>query len=146
MGEMVTRRTVSRREDGVELVRGVFSYPEDLWDEAAEWIASAERWLDDVLFPYARTQFENDPAADKRFSFRRYEYEIAVSFVTEASETASLHLAATLRRARGELLSSREYAERLRLSDHRFLPPSNKKRRPEGRRSRRSSQRINKIL
>ena len=127
---MIKRKIVSRRANGVELVRGSFC-----WDETAEslvtpWIEAALRWLDETLLPHARRAFEEDPAADKRFFFRRYDYTLSFSIEGGADGEANFTVKAAL--SRGALRQEASRVERLRISDLAFLPPEKKKSTPKG--------------
>lgn len=130
------RRTFSRRMDGVELVRATVSCDSAAGALADVWIENALRWTDDVLVPYAKQVFEKDPASDKRFTFRRFEYVLSVSLSSASAEEAELRVKATLARARGAVIVETHHVERLRLADRAFLPSESKKKAP--RRVRRS--------
>lgn len=119
----VTKRTISRRVDGVELVRATFSCP----NAANPWIENAIQWVDETLFPHVKRVFANDSAVDKRFSFRRFEYALVVLAVPLSAEEVELRAKATLTRARGALIAEKEVVERVRVSDGCFLPPKKKK-------------------
>lgn len=125
---MIKRKIISRRAEGVEVARGSFS-----WDEAVEplvvpWLENALRWLDEGLLPQARCTFESDPAPDKRFFFRRFEYALSISVDTVLNGVTILSVEASLSRG-GELLKSLRQ-ERLRLDDLTFLLPEKKKKAP----------------
>lgn len=123
----VTKRTVSRREDGVELVRATFCYPTLPGCAVDTWVKNAARWVDETLFPHAKRVFENDPAADKRFSFRRFEYALVISAFSLSDGAVELHAKATLARARGALIAEKEIVERICAADGCFLPMKKKK-------------------
>lgn len=124
------RRTFSRRMDGVELVRATVCCDSAAGTLADGWIENALRWVDDVLVPYAKQVFEKDPASDKRFTFRRFEYVLSVSLSSVSAEEAELRVKATLARARGAVIGETEHVERLRLADRAFLPSESKKKAP----------------
>lgn len=130
MKPMGIRRTYSRRTDGIELVRATVFCAEELVTLAAPWIENALSWMDECLVPYAKRVFDNDPASDKRFSFRRFEYSVAFSLALTAEETAELCVKTTLSRARGAVIEETERRERLRPSDLSFLPPEKRKKAP----------------
>lgn len=125
---MIKRKIISRRAEGVEVARGSFSWDEEIEPLAAPWLDNALRWLDEKLLPYAERAFESDPAPDKRFFFRRFEYVLSISVDTVLNGVAILSVEASLSRE-GELLKSLRQ-ERLRLDDLAFLPPEKKKKAP----------------
>ena len=125
---MIKRKIISRRAEGVEVARGSFSWDEEIEPLAAPWLDNALRWLDEGLLPYAERAFESDPAPDKRFFFRRFEYVLSISVDTVLNGVAILSVEASLSRE-GELLKSLRQ-ERLRLGDLTFLPPEKKKKAP----------------
>ena len=127
---MIKRKIVSRRADGVELVRGSFCWDEVTEGLVAPWIEAALRWLDETLLPRARRTFEEDPNSDKRFFFRRYDYTLSFSLESVSGNEAIFAVKATL--SRGTLLQEASRIERLRLSDLSFLPPEKRKSAPKG--------------
>ena len=127
---MIKRKIVSRREDGVELVRGSFCWDEEVEPLVVAWVESALCWLDEGLLPVARHAFEMDPASDKRFFFRRYDYALSFSLETSLAGESTLVVKAAL--SRGDLLQEAFRTERVRLSDCVFLPPEKKKKAPRG--------------
>lgn len=131
MNFSVSRRTVSRRENGVELVRAVFSTPVGVCPTVDGAVAQATSWLDAVLVPYAKRVFDDDLAPEKRFSFRRFEYTLAVSLERQSEDTAELCIRAALSRARSTPFAETCRRETVRLSDFSFLPPRKTKKRPK---------------
>ena len=125
---MIKRKIISRRAEGVEVARGSFSWDEEIEPLAAPWLDNALRWLDEKLLPYAERAFESDPAPDKRFFFRRFEYVLSISVDTVLNGVAILSVEASLSRG-GELLKALRQ-ERLRLDGLAFLPPEKKKKAP----------------
>lgn len=121
------RRTVSRRISGVELVRATFFVAEEAQSALGDLVATAEAWMDRVLVPRAQNAYEEDASADKRFTFRRFEYALTASVVAAADGEKELILTATLGRARGELLEKSERRLRLSAQDGGFLPPKKEK-------------------
>lgn len=124
---LIQRRTVSRRENGVELVRAVFSWPVSM-PMANDWITAAERWLDDTLAPYAKREFDEDTGEDKRFFFRRFEYALSISLSPVSKELAECRICASLTRNRGQTVAEKECTELVRLSNLSFVPPVRRKR------------------
>ena len=125
---MIKRKIISRRAEGVEVARGSFSWDEEIEPLAAPWLENALRWLDEKLLPYAERTFESDPAPDKRFFFRRFEYVLSISVDTVSDGVAILSVEASLSRG-GEILKALRQ-ERLRLDGLTFLPPEKKKKAP----------------
>ena len=115
------RRTVSRRENGTELIRAAFVYPSDL-PAVGELAAQVESFVDSTLLPWARDSFFAEPAPNKRFSFRRFEYAFSVTAKEGREGIVELTLRAQLARAQGEMLGSHESTRFLRLSDGLFVP------------------------
>ncbi len=125
---MIKRKIVSRRADGVELVRGSFGWDEKAELLAAPWIENTLRWLDTELLPRAKQAFEADPAPDKRFFFHRYDYALSITLNETSAHEAILTVKATL--SRGALLQEASRGERVRLADLAFLPPQKTKKAP----------------
>ena len=125
---MIKRKIVSRRANGVELVRGSFSWDEKVEALAAPWIENALCWLDAELLPHAHSTFERDPAPDKRFFFRRYDYVLSVTLDETSAHEATLTVKATL--SRGIVLGETAHRECVRLADLAFLPPQKTKKAP----------------
>lgn len=124
------RRTVSRREEGVELVRATFSVDEAAQSALGDLLRSAESFVDRELLPRAKEAYARDPDPDKRFAFRRFTYAFSASAAPADDGESELVLSATLARAGGEILEKTEQRLRLSAEDGGFLPPK-KKRRPK---------------
>ena len=117
------RKTVSRREDGTEIVRVTISRPSE-YPYLKTLTERAEAWADQILVPRARQAFLNDPDPSKRFRFRRFEYDLNISLTPVDDETAELCIEATLGRAHGERLAEERSVHVVRLDDGVFLPPT----------------------
>lgn len=127
--ERETARTISRRVDGVELVRAtirVFA-PRAAW--AAELAEEAVRFVDETLVPLAKEQFENDPSPQKRFFFRRFLYELRVFEGEEADGVRPVYIRASLSRGNEGVIAETERVISLRASDGKLLPPKKRKKR-----------------
>ena len=120
---LIERKTISRRENGTELVRAVISRPKGEYSLLQRLVERAEAWVDDELLPCAKQAFADDPDPSKRFSFRRFEYALSISLSVIREDVAELSVEATLVRARGERLSSAASTYYMRLSDGSLLPP-----------------------
>ena len=121
------RQTISRRHEGTEILRAVFSVPPDLPPGLSDLVRDVEIYVDAILKPRAEEAFLKDPHPDKRFYFPRFEYRLEVNITPESSDTALLDISASLvaltEQAQGH------FAHRFRLSDGVLLPPKKEKRR-----------------
>ena len=123
MANSYERKTVSRREDGTEIVRITLSRPSE-YPYLKTLSERAETWAEQVLVPKARQTFLDDPDPSKRFRFRRFEYDLDISLTPVTDETAELCIEATLGRAHGERLAEERSVHIIRLEDGAFLPPA----------------------
>ena len=119
----IERKTISRRENGTELVRVTIARPTD-FPFLRELTDRAEHWVDEELVPRAKQTFFDDPDPSKRFRFRRFEYDLCLSLTPVNDDVAELCIEATLARARGERLASARAPHYMRLSDGALLPPN----------------------
>ena len=127
--ERETAKTISRRVDGVELVRAtvrVFA-PHAAW--AAELAEEAIRFVDETLVPLAKGQFKSDPSPQKRFFFGRFLYELRVFEGEESNGTRPLYIRASLSRGNHGMITETERVILLRTSDGKLLPPKGRKKR-----------------
>ncbi len=117
------KRTVSRREDGVEIAIAVISSPVTCCPLIGELIARAESWFEEQLVPRARHEYATDSSQNKRFFFRRFEYRLTLSLSPATEDLAELCIEATLDRRGGERMASTCEFYWVRLSDGAILPP-----------------------
>ena len=121
------RRTISRREEGVELVRATFSVDDEAKNALGDLLFAVEAFVDRDLLPRAKEAYARDPAPDKRFAFRRFTYAFEASVALAEDGEQELIMSAILARAGGEVLEKNERRLCLSSEDGGFLPPKKRK-------------------